>query len=637
MFFALKIFLFSAIFTSFVQTKIRPELVDDANKFINILHFNDAYNVYWAPQFAHKFMSLSDAKTIRAFSGDIYSPSSESRYLRGAQFEEFFKAIKLNVAVPGNHEFDMTVEHFLKLQKVDQLPWLLPNFVKIAGVVNEHSPFTAELLKSLPTLRTIKINGFNVGFFGLFDKPSYLASRLTRTDITHTDPLQTAREMSKLLRKQGCDLVIVLSHMNNETDEEILKDSNNDVDIVLGGHIHQFRVNVINNRLLLKSGHDFFDFSKSKLYFSKQQVAAPTTTENTYEYVFTDKTDESKAPSTWQFSLKKSDNVYLNVEIARHKVAEDGPVNAAVHEHLMKVVDPVMKKLSQDIAFSVNMPQNIKDNSDRKRVFPLYNFLIDMVRAEFGNDISILNTGAFRLKKNIEQGEKLSALDLDGFFPFDDDLNSLLVPGQKIPALLNEILNFGTESAAMAGITFKYKNLNGQKSVVEGSVKINGEPLDNYRNYLLVTSSYFGTGQIAPTLSAKEIQDTKRVLKGFNEQGVIMKYMRELTKPENTQEYMCFKSRLPDIKSDDLIKYYKKEVKEDKKQTSFCKAAEKSPNSIGESAKKLLETVSQSVLQRLMIYSMMGSVKKVGGQTTKTWFEANLDNKEVATLEDLII
>ena len=50
---------------------------------IDIVHFNDAYELDIISRFVKKFRSYDDRNSIRLFSGDIFSPSIAANYFKG--------------------------------------------------------------------------------------------------------------------------------------------------------------------------------------------------------------------------------------------------------------------------------------------------------------------------------------------------------------------------------------------------------------------------------------------------------------------------------------------------------------------------------------------------------------------------
>ena len=76
------------------------------------------------------------------------------------------------------------------------------------------------------------------------------------------DFLVAARRLSIMLKdEEKCDIIFAITHMSNEEDETLLDDNLNHINIILGGHDHIYYIKKSNNKILLKSGSDFDQFS----------------------------------------------------------------------------------------------------------------------------------------------------------------------------------------------------------------------------------------------------------------------------------------------------------------------------------------------------------------------------------------
>ena len=62
--------------------------------------------------------------------------------------------------------------------------------------------------------------------------------------------------LAEELKTGGCDIVIALTHMDWREDVR-LAESVPEIDLVLGGHDHQYRVQVVNGKTIVKSGTEF--------------------------------------------------------------------------------------------------------------------------------------------------------------------------------------------------------------------------------------------------------------------------------------------------------------------------------------------------------------------------------------------
>lgn len=633
MFSSFKLFISLFCLSTCVNSLVRPELVDKPNKFLNSIHSNDIYDIKdaapWAEEYKKCFKGFED-KTISTFAGDIFSPAPQARFARGEQFGSLFKVMKLDAAGVGNHEFDFNVDQFLKLNKMYGVDWVLSNVFKVPDRNPHTAEETTELLNVMKEYKIIERNGFKIGFFGLFDKDSYFGSRLTRTDLDYEDPVKAAVRVSKKLRGLGCDLVILLSHIVNQSDVDVLNGAENEIDLTFGGHNHEFRVQTVNNRLLLKSGHDFIDFSRSKIWFSKTPVKNPSDVNGEYNWV-SDKNNEAAGPKTFNFSFKKAGDVYLNIEIERIYVDKTGKKEKSVDDEYQKGIAAKMTALTTSIAFYVNQKQNLADYPKNPFDLPVFRFVVDAMRAIEGSEFSMINVGGFRLTTPLDKDAVVTELILNGIIPYDDDMVVLKVPGSKLKDIAQEWLNVPEKNSVLAGLTFNYKKVGEVKTLIESSLKINGQNVDQNRVYDMITTFFYSQGAEIPTL--KNCQTEKRILKGLNEYNVVMKFMDLLKNEKYVKEFECFKINYSALRSDSVIRQFK-EPSKSRKYADFCEAGKAN---VGKTLKKgnlLFDQVTTEVLSRLVIYSMMEGLQS--GKGKEKYFKLDLARFEVPVNEDKI-
>lgn len=67
--------------------------------------------------------------------------------------------------------------------------------------------------------------------------------------------------------QEKCDYVIALTHMRTPNDCR-LAENVDEIDLILGGHDHDYEVKLVNNKYIIKSGTDFRQFSKITLTFN---------------------------------------------------------------------------------------------------------------------------------------------------------------------------------------------------------------------------------------------------------------------------------------------------------------------------------------------------------------------------------
>jgi 2',3'-cyclic-nucleotide 2'-phosphodiesterase (5'-nucleotidase family) len=96
----------------------------------------------------------------------------------------------------------------------------------------------------------VAADGAEIGLVGVTE-PTTASMCPGAVDLTFTDPFDAVRRESDRLRDQGVDAVVVLSHLGRE-DEALARQT--DVDVILGGHVHEECVDRVDETLLTRPG-----------------------------------------------------------------------------------------------------------------------------------------------------------------------------------------------------------------------------------------------------------------------------------------------------------------------------------------------------------------------------------------------
>ena len=91
-------------------------------------------------------------------------------------------------------------------------------------------------------------------------------------ELEYRDFVLTAKEMSKILKEEGCDYIIALTHMRLPNDRVLAEKCQGEIDLILGGHDHSSVFEQIGSVSLVKSGTDFEEFSDIKVDLQTRQV-----------------------------------------------------------------------------------------------------------------------------------------------------------------------------------------------------------------------------------------------------------------------------------------------------------------------------------------------------------------------------
>ena len=87
----------------------------------------------------------------------------------------------------------------------------------------------------------IERNGVKIGVLGLGCQLEGMVQANKCVGVVYNDPIATANEVAAVLKeKEGCDVVVCLSHLGVQYDENRLVPKTRNIDVVLGGHSHTF-------------------------------------------------------------------------------------------------------------------------------------------------------------------------------------------------------------------------------------------------------------------------------------------------------------------------------------------------------------------------------------------------------------
>ncbi len=427
---------------------------------ITFLHTNDVYEISakrGQGGFA-ELMTLLRAEraaaqhSITTFGGDLISPSVMSGLTKGTQMIELMNAIGVDVAVPGNHEFDFGPE--IAAQRIGEakFPWLGANVLGMDG----------KPAAGMTALHTMKVGEFTVGFFGLLDPQTETLSS-PGADIRFASVMETATASVKQLQEMGADVIVALTHLAFADDVALAREVGG-IHAILGGHDHDPIVWLAGNVPVLKAGYDAHHLGALDL---------------SVEWV------ESRGKKTLQV-------VPAWRLISTAGVAADPEIKAIVDRH--------NAKLDEDLNVPVGETNVMLDSqraSVRTAETNFGNLIADAMRAAVGADIAITNGGGIRGDRTYEAGTVLTRKDVLSELPFGNVTVLLELSGADVLAALENGVSQVEEKAGrfpqVSGLSFTY-----DPAVAVGSriveVTIGGKKLDRAKTYKVATNDYMAGG-----------------------------------------------------------------------------------------------------------------------------------------------
>ncbi|CAG2103416.1 unnamed protein product [Medioppia subpectinata] len=427
---------------------------------VPILHFNDCYNVEprseepsgGAARLVTAFNSFKHLNPMVLFSGDIIAPSIMSTFTKGEQMVPVVKALGIDCALYGNHEFDFGVDNLLSFVSQTSFPWLMSNVFD-----NE----TNRPLGDGKVWHILDKCGKKFGIIGLIEE-EWLATLATLAldDVTYLDFVSEGRKLAKLLKeKENVDFVIALTHMRTPNDCR-LAENVDQIDLILGGHDHDYEVKIVNGKYIIKSGTDFRQFSKIDITFNEQtfDIKVKEFNVNSYDY--------------------EEDND-LKAELEKYSDVIEGKM------------DSVLGHLSCEL--------DGRFASIRTKETNLGNLVADIMLASTHSDLAILNSGTLRSDQIHHKGP-FKLRDLVTIMPMMDALIVLNATGQQIWKALENGVSLWPRLEGrfpqVAGIKFSFNpSKPGGNRIDPKYIKIGDEYLDLEQNYRLVTKAYLSQGK----------------------------------------------------------------------------------------------------------------------------------------------
>ncbi|KAK8850996.1 Trifunctional nucleotide phosphoesterase protein YfkN [Apiospora arundinis] len=432
-------------------------------EYFEIIHFNDVYHLLDVDHVS-KFASIvtryassspGEDRTFTVFSGDCFSPSLECSASLGDHMIPVLNGLGVDVACPGNHDFDYGEKRLEVLLGKSNTPWTLCNYLKLRTSLGASAVLQSQnMLAGTRAYVVREKRGLRFGFFGLggTDWPS-LCQNLPPCHVE--DPARAARTMARHLRRtEKCDVVIAITHMRLA--EDILVSNSSEsyddyrVDLLLGGHDHgtvcrfagdtcsdasTIREGTLNqdivekgcaqpatgNIRIIKSGSDFQSFSVLRLAIDRKVQTDVRVIECSVQQV-------TNLRQTPEYSTIKS-----HLAIRRHLLD--------IRSHLGRIIETPLAR--------VGCCMDGREASMRSRETGLGNFLCDMLRLYYNTDVALTNSGSIRSDKIFGVGmntqgpcqkEVSSSLlrvrDVLEILPFKDTFELKLMSGSDLTNLL---------------------------------------------------------------------------------------------------------------------------------------------------------------------------------------------------------
>lgn len=427
---------------------------------LTFLHTNDNYEIVatrgWGG-FAQLLTLLKQERVaspnnITTFGGDTLSPSIMSGFHKGAQMIDLMNVAGIDLAVPGNHEFDFGPDVFAQRARESKFAWVASNVTR-DGKLFENNIDT--IVKTM--------GGVKVGFFGLVT-PETARSSSPGPSVAFAPWKETAVRAVKALKDQGAEVIVALTHLDFAEDR-VLAEQVPGISLILGGHDHEAMSLLEGGTLIFKAGADARHLGVIDLHVSRKPApSGPPTIE-----------------------------VYHGLRLTPVTRIEPDHDAAAI---VKRYTDELDKELAVEIATTVK-PLDSRRLAVREREAAIGDLIADSLRDAFKADVGLMNGGGIRGDREYPAGHKITRRDVLTELPFGNIAVLVELKGSDLLAALENGVSRVADRAGrfpqVSGLRFAYDpgKPAGQR-VLEATV--GGAKLDPAKSYKVATIDFLLNG-----------------------------------------------------------------------------------------------------------------------------------------------
>jgi len=362
--------------------------------------------------------------TFLVMAGDFLSPSVynslqyQGKRIRGKQMIDAMNAAGMNLAVFGNHEFDINEAELLERINESEFQWIASNtFHKQKDGV---TPFKKNG-KALPKTFVLQVRDADgttakIGLIGItlpFNQADY---------VSYTDPLQTAKEVYNSL-KDSVDAVVAITHQLIEDDIKLANEIPA-LTLILGGHEHDMRFENVGNVYITKAHANAKSAYVVKLTINKKRGKVKV--DPKLEYLGEDIPFDSTTQAVVNKWVDIADKSFASLGFdAKRVVLRTGEALDGRESSVRSKPTNLTRLIADAIKEAAPQADVVLMNSGSIRVddiLPMPATEYDIIRTlPFGGGIREVEMRGSLLIKTLEQGKK--NIGNGGFLIYNDEVN----------------------------------------------------------------------------------------------------------------------------------------------------------------------------------------------------------------------
>lgn len=375
-------------------------------------------------------------------------------HFHGQAIYSVLAASGVEVSTLGNHEFDLGPKVLAQALSLRSYPLVVSNLTPTPD-----GPLAGKWHSTL----VLERGGLKIGILGLIT-PDLMQISNTGGAVTFKAGVHaSARKAVKELRARKVDLVVALSHLGLEPDQELAANVSG-IDVISGGHSHS----------LTPTGGELL-------------IQAP----NGRKTIITQ--CGSRGAYLGRLVLEVSDGRVVSHSWRAILIDAALPADPGV----AKLVASYRAKLPGAVRLAqCSVPLDCRRATVRFREAVVGNLVADIMRSQFKTQVALVNGGGLRGERIISPGW-LTSSDVETLLPFGNQIDVMKVKGSTLLEALNWGLSGMSEGAGrflqVSGIRFAAK---GGKVAWARVLGPDGSyaPLDPKAVYTLATNSYMAGG-----------------------------------------------------------------------------------------------------------------------------------------------
>ena len=427
--------------------------------------------------------------TLLVDDGDFVQGEPIGTLSKGEAIIPIMNALKYDIVVPGNHEFDYGIDQFFKYVELAEFPFISCNFNKEGKLV-----FDPYIIK--------EVAGIKIAFVGVIT-PRTMTSVSPKTFMDKngnyiygfmqgngSELFKAVQDAVDDARKEGADLVYIMGHVGGDkttapyTYSDIISNTSG-IDVFLDGHKHDTEQVVLTN----KNGEEV-------------TRTACGTKLNCVGYSHIKAEDGTIETGIWTWDNKESIPELFGI---RNEISD-------IIDEKMKDLDQELQKVvaKSDVVLTVNDPEETDSKGlpvrkVRSAETNLGDLCADAARVRTGADIGIVNGGGVRA--NIDKGD-ITYGEIIGVHPFGNKTVIIEATGQQMADAIEwscrKIPDENGGFFQVSGITYDVdtkvaspctEDKEGLMTGISGdrrvsNIMVDGKPIDLKKTYTVAGNEY---------------------------------------------------------------------------------------------------------------------------------------------------